>query len=90
LRSKKTPEFDELFDRLPEDIQQRARDAYRTWMTNPRHPALHFERMRGRRDLCSVRITRGYRALGLYEAPDMVVWFWISSHAEYDRLIGRS
>jgi len=59
-------------------------------MANPRHPALHFERIRGRRELCSVRITRDYRAVGLYDSPNKVVRFWIGPHAEYDRLIGRS
>jgi hypothetical protein len=28
----------------------------------------------------------GYRALGVREGETMV-WFWIGSHAEYDRLV---
>ena len=34
----------------------------------------------------SVRVTLGYRALGLLQ-KDEIVWFWIGSHAEYDRLL---
>jgi hypothetical protein len=34
----------------------------------------------------SVRIGLGYRALGVLKANRMV-WFWIGSHAEYDRMM---
>ena len=34
----------------------------------------------------SVRVTLGHRALRLVEG-DEVVWFWIGSHADYDRLL---
>jgi len=30
----------------------------------------------------------GYRALGL-KVDDGIVWFWIGSHAEYERLISQ-
>jgi hypothetical protein len=29
-----------------------------------------------------------YRVLGLRE-PDAMVWFWIGSHAEYDKLLAQ-
>ena len=29
----------------------------------------------------------GYRALG-FDKPEGVVWIWIGTHGEYDRLIG--
>jgi hypothetical protein len=35
----------------------------------------------------SVRVSKGWRALGLLMG-DTIHWFWIGSHAEYDRLIG--
>ena len=34
----------------------------------------------------SIRIGLGYRALGIKE-DDTVIWFWIGSHASYDRMI---
>ena len=34
-----------------------------------------------------MRVGIGYRALAV-DSPDGPVWFWIGSHAEYDRLIG--
>ena len=48
-----------------------------------RHPSLHFKRV-GR--FWSVRVVLSFRSLGV-EATDGVVWFWIGSHAEYDKLI---
>ena len=33
-----------------------------------------------------MRITLGYRAVGLLEEGE-VTWFWIGSHADYDRLL---
>ena len=35
----------------------------------------------------SVRIGRRHRARGV-EAGDGIVWFWIGSHTQYDRLVG--
>ncbi|MFA7370228.1 MAG: hypothetical protein WC334_11335 [Kiritimatiellales bacterium] len=37
--------------------------------------------------LWSVRVGRRYRALAVQE-EDTLIWFWIGTHAEYDRLIG--
>ena len=50
----------------------------------PRHPSLRFER-KGRG--WSARVSRGYRALA-WERAEGLVWFWIGSHDEYERLIG--
>jgi hypothetical protein len=33
-----------------------------------------------------VRVSRNYRALGR-RRRDIIMWFWIGMHAEYDRLI---
>ena len=37
-------------------------------------------------DVWSVRINRNYRALGIRDA-DAVVWFWIGTQREYDKLL---
>jgi hypothetical protein len=55
---------------------------------NPHHPGLHFERIHGREDLYSVRVGLGWRALGLVEG-DSIYWYWIGSHAEYDKPLKR-
>jgi hypothetical protein len=38
-------------------------------------------------DVWSARIGSRHRALAI-EVDDGLVWFWIGSHAEYDRLLG--
>ena len=35
----------------------------------------------------SVRVGRGYRVVGLREEPDLIVWFWIGPHEEYETLL---
>jgi hypothetical protein len=50
---------------------------------DPKYPSLHFKKI-GR--LWSVRVGVHYRALG-FDRPEGVVWFWIGSHADYDRLL---
>lgn len=50
---------------------------------DPRHSSLRFKRVNR---FHSVRVGLHYRALGV-DAPDGVLWFWIGSHAEYDRLV---
>ena len=34
------------------------------------------------------RIALGWRAVGIRQGEDMI-WFWIGSHAEYDRLLAQ-
>lgn len=53
---------------------------------DPSHPSLQFKRLAGRR-LHSVKVGLHDRALGL-PTDQGVHWFWIGSHADYDRLIG--
>ena len=50
---------------------------------DPHHPSLHLKKVD---QLWSVRVGAHYRALGM-DGPDAIVWFWIGSHAEYDKLV---
>ncbi len=77
----------DCFAGLPEEVREQARRAYRLWRANPSHPGLRFKPIRGHVGLYSMRVGRGWRALGRLEG-DTVTWFWIGSHAEYDGLIG--
>ncbi len=36
----------------------------------------------------SVRISKEYRAVGI-EVEKGISWFWVGTHAEYERLIGK-
>jgi len=53
------------------------------------HPSLQFKQVSAQRSVHSARIGLGYRALGNVES-DTLVWFWIGSHADYDRLVSRT
>ncbi len=87
MNSQITEEFLACFARLPDAVKTQARKAYRLWRNNPSHPGLHFKQIRGHEGLYSVRVGLGWRALGLLE-EDTITWFWIGSHANYERLIG--
>jgi hypothetical protein len=64
----------------------RFREAYRRFKGNPYHPSLHFKHVHATRPIYAARVGLGHRALGVVDA-DVVVWFWIGTHAEYDRLL---
>jgi hypothetical protein len=87
VRARASPRFWAAYRELPPGIRDPARKAYCLFLENPRHPSLHFKKVHNRDPIYSVRVTLGYRALGLLEDED-ITWFWIGSHAEYDRLLG--
>jgi len=53
---------------------------------NPAHPGQQFKKLEGENNVYSARIGLGYRALAVMK-KDGLVWFWIGSHSEYDRLV---
>jgi hypothetical protein len=55
-------------------------------MRDPWHPSLHFKQIHQTEPVYSVRISLGWRAVGV-RSGDIVIWFWVGSHADYDRLI---
>ena len=71
---------------LPADIQALAHGNFALLKQNPRHPALHFKSVNNGR-FRSVRVGLHYRALGV-PVPEGIQWFWIGSHAEYDKVLG--
>jgi len=86
VRSHVNERFRRAFDSLPEDIQRRARAAYARWHENPSHPSLQYKKVHDTQPVYSVRIGLGWRALGLLQG-EVMIWFWIGPHAEYDRLV---
>ncbi len=89
MRSRLTDGFFSYFRKLPKNVKAQARKSYRLWRENPHHPGLRFKRIHTKESMYSIRVARGWRALGLIEDGTMN-WFWIGSHAEYDRLISSS
>ena len=88
MRSFTRSSFWDAYRLLPSRVKQQARNAYILFQGNPNHPILNFKRVGRRRLVFSVRVSAGYRALGVMEQND-IIWFWIGSHQEYDRLLRR-
>jgi hypothetical protein len=79
-----SPKFSAASEALPPSIQRLADANFALLKRDPRHPSLQFKKV-GK--YWSARVGLRYRALPV-EAGDAYVWFWVGSHAEYDRLIG--
>ena len=86
MRSHLTADFITCFRELPPRIQRLARKNYKLWKQNPSHPGLHFKLVGKHMPVYSVRVGIGWRALGL-KVGDTIVWFWIGSHTEYERMV---
>ena len=80
------PSFWRAYHQQPEQVRALADKQFQLLKANPQHPSLHFKRV-GR--FYSARVGAHYRVLAV-EAPDGILWFWIGSHAEYDRMNGPS
>ena len=78
-----SPQFWRLYRQLSPEVRALADKNFQLLKADPKHPSLHFKKI-GR--LWSVRVGAHYRALGL-DKPDGVIWFWIGSHAAYDKLL---
>ena len=86
MRHFASSKFWRCFNSLPAEVQSQARRQFNLLKQSPEHPSLKLKSISGAR-FRSVRVGLGYRALGV-PVPEGVQWFWIGTHAEYDRLIG--
>ncbi len=85
MRSFRSPQFKKLLDALPPEIQHEALEAYRLWRLDPNHPGLHFKQLKGHQRYWSVRVGRGYRAVGERDG-DLILWFWVGTRQEFGKL----
>jgi hypothetical protein len=86
MKSYTTRRFRELFAVLPAHIARQAREAYRLFQENPAHPGLQFKQVHADPPTYSARVGISYRAVGVLEG-DTAIWFWIGTHADYDKLL---
>ena len=86
MRHLTLPRFWQAYRRLPAEVQRLADKNFGLLKADPHHPSLQFKKIGGTRHLWSVRVGDHYRALAV-EKPAGLVWFWIGTHAEYDRLL---
>lgn len=83
MKHSAAPKFWELYNELPEHIQKLADKNFQLLKADSGHPSLHFKKIE---DMWSVRVGAHYRALG-FDHEGGVLWFWIGSHAEYDKFM---
>jgi len=83
-----TSGFWKAYQRLERAVQRQAREAYRLFEQNPRHPSLHFKRVHIRKAIYSVRVNLDVRAVAI-RGGDEMVWFWIGPQDEYEKLLAR-
>ena len=76
-------QFWKCYRQLPPAVRALADKNFQLLKVDPKHPSLHLKQI-GR--LWSVRVGAHYRALGV-DKTEGIVWFWIGSHADYDKLL---
>lgn len=93
MRSVRTAEYHQMLRALPEIIQERAAQAWRIFRDNPHDPRLGRHdlhdsgRGRHRNGSFAVWLNRQYRAICVVDEGEYV-WYWVGSHADYDRFLG--
>ncbi len=83
MKHSATPQFWRCYHQLPAAVRTLADKNFQLLKVDPKHPSLHFKQIG---PLWSVRVGAHYRALGLAK-PESIIWFWIGSHADYDKLL---
>ena len=86
IQSRTTRRFREAFANLPKEVRKQVLQAYQLFRKNPHHPSLRFKKVDEDSSTWSVRVGLAYSALGIMEGST-VIWFWIGSHADYERLV---
>jgi mRNA-degrading endonuclease RelE of RelBE toxin-antitoxin system len=80
------PRFWQHYRQLPKKVRNIADKNFELLNSDPYHPSLHFKKVGRTKQLWSVRVGAHHRALGI-EKPECIVWFWIGTHAEYNKLL---
>jgi hypothetical protein len=88
VKSRTIEQFRKALADLPHQVQNQARQAYRQFQQNPEHRSLRFKPIHAVLPIYSARVGKGYRALGQRDEKG-IVWFWIGSHADYDKLLSQ-
>ena len=81
-----TRTFWKCYGALPASVQNTEDQCYELLKVDPSHRSLHFKKIS--KKYWSVRAGLDYRALGV-EVEGGILWFWLGTHAEYDKLIGK-
>ncbi|MBH8556372.1 hypothetical protein I8751_29410 [Nostocaceae cyanobacterium CENA357] len=88
MNSRITSQFRQTFGSLPENVREQTCEAYRQFKQDSNHPSLRFKKVHPELPIYSARVSKSYRAVGQLEG-DTVIWFWVGSHTEYNRLLSQ-
>lgn len=88
MKSRTTAQFRKSFAALPKQVQEQTRAAYRQFKENPNHPSLRFKKVHPELPIYAARISKNYRAVSQLD-ENTAIWFWVGSHAEYDKLLSQ-
>ncbi len=72
IESHTTRQFRKANAELPGEVRRQAREACLLFQKNPHHPSLRFKKVDEKSNTYSVRVGRGYRALGVKEGLTIV------------------
>lgn len=86
VKHRKSEDFRKFFDALPKAIQVKANKQFQLLKMDIKYPSLHFKKVAGQEGRWSVRVDANYRVLG-YESASEIVWYWIGSHSEVDKML---
>ena len=89
MKSHTTESFRKALKGLSKELHKQARQAYRRFQADPSYPSLHFKKVHPTKPIYSARVGKGHRAVGIL-SEDEIVWFWIGSHKEYERVIAET
>jgi len=78
-----SPSFWKEYEKLPKHIKELADKSFEILKENSMHPSLHFKKVGNCR---SVRVGKKHRAVAI-EMEEGLLWFWIETHAGYDKLL---
>lgn len=76
-----------MYESLPDQVRGAARKQFAIFEVDPFHASLQFKKLRGYASIWSARVSKDYRVVGSRRG-DVVTWYWIGSHADYDRDFG--
>ena len=80
--------FRRQYAALRPDIRRRADEAFHRFQRDPAQHGLFFKLVLPKYHIWSARVSDDYRVLGQRDG-DVIWWFWIGRHADYDKLLRR-
>jgi hypothetical protein len=85
IESHITTNFRKCFATLQPRKQKQARENYSLWLADPFNSTTNFTNKFG--NLWSAEIGRTHRTLGRMVEKNVMLWFWIGTHEEYNKLL---